>query len=74
MKSPALLDVTYPEPPIEGSPLFTLPNVVLTPHIAGSAGEECHRMGKLITDEISRYTRGEKLENDITESQAATMA
>ena len=70
----ALLDVTHPEPPVEGSPLFTLPNVVLTPHIAGSAGGECHRMGKLIADEVERYIRGETLEHEITAAQAATMA
>ena len=34
----AVLDVTYPEPPAADSPLYTLENVVLTPHIAGSAG------------------------------------
>lgn len=70
----ALLDVTYPEPPVEGSPLFTLPNVVITPHLAGSAGGECCRMGKLIAAEVGRYTRGEKLEHEITAAQAATMA
>lgn len=70
----ALLDVTHPEPPIEGSPLFTLRNVVLTLRIAGSAGRECHRMGKVMADEISRYTHGVGLEYEITESQAATMA
>ena len=32
----AVLDVTYPEPPVEGSPLYILDNVILTPHIAGS--------------------------------------
>lgn len=33
----AVLDVTDPEPPLPGSPLFSLPNVVVTPHLAGDA-------------------------------------
>ncbi|MBA5730191.1 peptidase dimerization domain-containing protein [Aerococcaceae bacterium INB8] len=35
----ALLDVTSPEPPEADSPSYDLPNVVLSPHIAGSAGK-----------------------------------
>ena len=40
----ALLDVTWPEPPEAGSPLYTLPNVHLSSHIAGSLGNEVVRM------------------------------
>ncbi len=36
----AVLDVTWPEPPAAGSAIYNLPNVVLTPHIAGSMGAE----------------------------------
>lgn len=51
----ACLDVTSPEPLPAGHPLFTLPNVLLTPHIAGSMGSELHRLGAYAIDEIERY-------------------
>jgi phosphoglycerate dehydrogenase-like enzyme len=57
----ALLDVTYPEPPVPDSPLYTLPNVFLTPHIAGSMDGECLRMGKEMVAEFGRWLRGEPL-------------
>ena len=55
----AVLDVTTLEPPEPGSALFTLPNVILTPHIAGSMGRECRRMGHLAMTECQRFLRGE---------------
>ena len=58
----AILDVTHPEPPAPGSPLHTLPNVFLTPHIAGSTDAECRRMGRFMVDELRRYEQGEALE------------
>ena len=57
----AVLDVTYPEPPPPSSPLFDLPNVILTPHIAGSLDGECERMGRWMVDEIRRYLAGKPL-------------
>src|SRR5699024_5712690 len=54
----AILDVTYPEPPTADSPLYDLPNVVLTPHISGSAGKERERMGKYMLEECKRYLNG----------------
>jgi phosphoglycerate dehydrogenase-like enzyme len=70
----AVLDVTHPEPPAAGSPLYTLPNVVLTPHIAGSMDKECRRMGRYMVEEFRRYLHGEPLKWRITKEKAETMA
>jgi phosphoglycerate dehydrogenase-like enzyme len=70
----AVLDVTHPEPPGPDSPLYTLPNVVLTPHIAGSMDGECRRMGRYMVDELHRYLAGEPLVWSITQERAEVMA
>ena len=54
----AVLDVTEPDVPPADSPLYTLPNVLLTPHMAGSLGNELHRMTDWAIDEVSRYAQG----------------
>lgn len=54
----AILDVTDPEPLPADSPLYTLPNVMLTPHIAGSLGSEARRMSALALTELERYAAG----------------
>lgn len=55
----ACLDVTFPEPPVTGSPFYALPNCVLTPHIAGSIKENRLRQGRLVADQIEAAVRGE---------------
>lgn len=57
----AIIDVTEPEIPEDGSPLYTLPNVFLTPHVAGAAGTERLRLGQLAIDEIERFIAGKPL-------------
>ncbi|MEV3936651.1 hydroxyacid dehydrogenase [Glycomyces sp. NPDC049804] len=54
----AVLDVTHPEPPPADSPLFDLPNVFMTPHVAGSQGNELARMGQCIVEEAERLAAG----------------
>ena len=70
----AVLDVTDPEPPVEGHPFYELENVILTPHIAGSAGAECYRMGAYMLEEAERYLKGEPLRYAVSEKMLETMA
>ena len=70
----AILDVTWPEPPATDSPLYTLPNVMLTPHIAGSMDAECRRMAQYMIGEVRRYLAGQPLQYEITREKAAIMA
>lgn len=65
----ALLDVTEPEPLADDSPLWDMPNVMLTPHIAGSLGTEVADMTDLVIEEIARFTRGEPLIHEMTTDQ-----
>ncbi|MFF4083808.1 hydroxyacid dehydrogenase [Streptomyces sp. NPDC001777] len=61
----AVLDVTEPEVPEPASPLWTLPNVVLTPHVAGSAGNEVRRLGDGAVREVERLAHGRPLAHSI---------
>jgi phosphoglycerate dehydrogenase-like enzyme len=70
----AILDVTHPEPPAADSPLRTLPNVILTPHIAGSMGNEVARLGWWMLDEAERLLDGRPLRHRIDYARLPLMA
>ena len=70
----ALLDVTWPEPCPEDSPLWTLPNVLMTPHLAGSLGDEVMRMGEYMREECERYLDGKPLAFDVSMGMLEHMA
>lgn len=70
----ALLDVTYPEPAAKGHPFYTLPNCLMTPHIAGSAGDEVARMGEYMLEEFKAYLGGMPCPYQVTERMLETMA
>lgn len=55
----AVIDTTEPEILPADSVLYDLPNVFLTPHIAGAMGSETQRLGDMAVDEIERYARSE---------------
>jgi len=54
----AMLDVTEPEPLPADSLLYDLPNVMITPHVAGSLGSETRRMSESALDELERHVSG----------------
>src|SRR5438067_150279 len=61
-----VLDVATPEPPEPASALYSLPNVMFTPHIAGSGGAECRRMGRYMVEELERFAAGQPLRWAVT--------
>jgi phosphoglycerate dehydrogenase-like enzyme len=59
----AVLDVTDPEPLPEGHPLWSCPNLLLTPHVAGSSPQFTPRALQIAAGELRRYINGEPLQN-----------
>ncbi|MCK9899630.1 hydroxyacid dehydrogenase [Parafrankia colletiae] len=70
----AVLDVTEPEPLPAESPLHRLPNVFLTPHISGSAGNELARLGHTVAQEAARFTAGLPLAHPVRRDDLARIA
>ncbi|MEU0198224.1 MULTISPECIES: hydroxyacid dehydrogenase [unclassified Streptomyces] len=70
----AVLDVTDPEPLPAGSPLYHLPNVFLTPHIAGSLGNELERLGRIVVEELERLVAGLPAVHEVRHADLARVA
>ena len=59
----AALDVFEEEPLPPASPLWALPNVIITPHIAGEPADYARRVADVFVDNAVRFRRGEPLRN-----------
>jgi phosphoglycerate dehydrogenase-like enzyme len=57
----AALDVTEPEPLPPGHPLWTLPGVLISPHVGGNSTAFLPRARKLVADQLQRFAAGEPL-------------
>jgi phosphoglycerate dehydrogenase-like enzyme len=69
----ALLDVTWPEPPASDSELWTLPNVVISPHIGGTVGHEVVRLADCVIEEFEAWQAGKPLRYRVTKEVFKTM-
>jgi phosphoglycerate dehydrogenase-like enzyme len=70
----AILDVTDPEPLPAEHRLHHLPNVFVTPHIAGATGRELRRLGEFAAGEVERLVRGEPLNGLVREGDLPRIA
>lgn len=70
----AILDVTEPEPLPADHPLRELPGVILTPHVAGSLGNELRRLGQSVTTELELFAAGHPARSPVSEDALLTMA
>lgn len=61
--SAAGLDVTEVEPLSEASPLWEMPNVIITPHVGAQSARRVDDSTKLFCENLERYLRGERLRN-----------
>jgi phosphoglycerate dehydrogenase-like enzyme len=57
----AALDVTDPEPLPDGHRLWSVPNVIITPHVGGDSQAFIPRGRKLVEEQVARYAAGEPL-------------
>ncbi|RAJ58284.1 phosphoglycerate dehydrogenase-like enzyme [Streptomyces sp. Amel2xB2] len=70
----AVLDVTEPEVLPPGHPLWDCENALVTPHIAGSLGNELERLADLTVSEVARWARGEGFAHPVRRERLAFLA
>ncbi|WP_322723664.1 hydroxyacid dehydrogenase [Streptomyces spongiae] len=70
----AILDVTEPEVLPTDSPLWDCPNVLVTPHIAGSKGGELRRLADLALAEVESYALGRPFAHPVRPEHLARLA
>jgi phosphoglycerate dehydrogenase-like enzyme len=62
----AALDVTDPEPLPTGHPLWSCPNLLVSPHVGGATTAMEPRSHRLVRDQLERFAAGEPLANVMT--------
>ncbi len=70
----AFLDVTDPEPLPPDHPLRALPNVVITPHVAGPTPDGRRDMFQCVVDDLRLFWSGGTPRNLVTKAMLARMA
>ena len=70
----ACIDRCEVEPCALDHPYRTLPNVILTPHIAGAVAENLLRVGTSAVDQVKAFTQGKELVHEVSEANLTTMA
>ena len=71
----AVLDVTDPEePPNDNHEFYQMGNVLITPHIAGSSGNEVHRMAELMLEAFRAVKSGNSTHTEVTLDMLSKMA
>lgn len=70
----ACLDVTYPEPAAADHPFRSLPNVILTPHLAGAVANGKQRIGAYVVKEMESLQKGQPMHGEVDLSNLHVLA
>lgn len=70
----AVVDVTDPDPLPAGHPLWECENALITPHLAGSQGNEWRRLADLATGEVARWAAGDGFAHPVRPERLAFLA